>query len=100
MLIAASAGMSVGAYASSYTVGQKGRTFSAANLEVKRGEVVMFVNDDNVTHNITSSTAGNEFNLGAQAPGTATPVSFTTAAEVQVRCLIHPRMQMTVKVTE
>jgi plastocyanin len=100
MLIAASAGMCVAAYASDYTVGQKGRLFSAGNLDIKRGDVVVFVNDDNVPHNISSSTAGNPFNLGSQAPGTSTPVTFTTAGEVEVRCLIHPRMRMTVKITE
>ncbi len=100
MLIAASAGMCVGAYASEHMVGQKGRTFSAANLEIKRGDVVLFVNDDNVPHNISSSTVGNAFSLGSQAAGTSIPVTFTTAGEVDVRCLIHPRMQMTVKITE
>jgi plastocyanin len=100
MLIAASAGMSVAAYASNHTIGQKGRMFSAAQVEIKRGDVVVFVNDDNVTHNISSSSAGNAFNLGSQAPGTSTPVLFTSVDEVEVRCLIHPRMQMTVKIAE
>jgi plastocyanin len=27
-------------------------------------------------------------------------VTFTTAGEVDVRCLIHPRMRLTVKITE
>jgi plastocyanin len=76
ILIAASAGMCVGAYASTYTVGQKGRVFSVAHLEIKRGDVVVFVNDDNVPHNVSSSSAGNTFNLGSQASGTSTPVTF------------------------
>ncbi len=100
MLIAASVGMCVAAYASNYTVGQKSRMFSANNLDIKRGDVVMFVNDDNIPHNISSSSAGNAFNLGSQSPGISTPVTFTTAGEVDVRCLIHPRMRMTVKITE
>jgi plastocyanin len=98
--IAGSAGMCVAACASEYMVGQKGRTFSAANLDIKRGDVVVFVNDDNITHNVSSSSAGNEFNLGSQALGTSTSVIFTTAGEVDVRCLIHPRMRLTVKITE
>ena len=100
MLIAASAGMCVAAYANDHTVGQMGRTFTTANLEIKRGDVVVFVNDDNVPHNISSSSAGNAFNLGSQAPGTSTPVTFTEAGEVDVRCLIHPRMRMTVQIIE
>jgi plastocyanin len=98
--IASSAGMCVGAYASTYTVGQKGRMFSVAHLEIKRGDVVVFVNDDNVPHNVSSSSDGNTFNLGSQASGTSIPVTFTTAGEVDVHCLIHPRMRLTVKITE
>ena len=100
MLIAASAGMCVAAYASGHTVGQMGRAFTTANLEIKRGDVVVFVNDDNVPHNISSSSTGNAFNLGSQAPGTSTPVTFTETGEVDVRCLIHPRMRMTVQIIE
>jgi plastocyanin len=100
MLIAASAGMCVAAYASDHTVGQMGRAFTTTNIKIKRGDVVVFVNDDNVPHNISSSSADNAFNLGSQAPGRSTPVTFTTAGEVDVRCLIHPRMRMTVQITE
>lgn len=100
MLVAASVGMSVAAYAKDYIVGQKGRAFSVAHLDIKPGDTVSFVNDDNVPHNIFSSSAGNAFNLGSQAPGTSTPVTFTTAGEVEVGCLIHPRMKMTVKIAE
>jgi plastocyanin len=58
------------------------------------------VNDDTVPHNIFSVSKGNEFNLGSQAPGASTDVTFKEAGEVQVICAIHPRMKMTVTVTE
>jgi plastocyanin len=47
-----------------------------------------------------STSKGNEFNLGAQQPGAATPVTFKSAGDVQVICAIHPRMKMMVKVTD
>ena len=47
-----------------------------------------------------SASKGNEFNLGSQAPGTSTDVTFKEAGDVQVICAIHPRMKMTVKVTD
>jgi len=78
---------------------QKGRTFSAETLTVARGEVVTFENDDNVPHNIMSDSPDNAFDLGSQPPGTATPVTFDKAGLVQVICAIHPRMRMTIVVT-
>lgn len=93
-------GLSVGALAANLTIAQKGRMFSSENIAIKKGESLTFVNDDTVPHNIFSTSKGNEFNLGSQAPGVATDVTFKEAGEVQVICAIHPRMKMTVTVTE
>jgi plastocyanin len=93
-------GLSVGAFAANLTIAQKGRMFSSENVSVKKGETLTFLNDDSVPHNIMSASKGNEFNLGSQPPGASTDVTFKEAGEVQVICAIHPRMKMTVKVTE
>jgi plastocyanin len=79
---------------------QKGRVFSESAVSIKKGDSLTFVNDDNIAHNILSTTAGNEFNLGSQAPGTSTPVNFKTAGEVTVLCAIHPRMKLVVNVAD
>jgi plastocyanin len=47
-----------------------------------------------------STSKGNEFNLGSQAPGSSTDVTFKESGEARVICAIHPRMKMTVKVTD
>ncbi len=94
------AGFSVGAYAATEVIHQQGRAFSAESISIKKGEAVTFLNDDTVPHNIMSATKGNEFNLGSQAPGTSTDVTFKEAGDVQVICAIHPRMKMMVKVTD
>jgi plastocyanin len=94
------AGFSVGAYAATEVIHQQGRVFSAESLSVKKGDAVTFLNDDTVPHNIMSATKGNEFNLGSQAPGTSTDVTFKESGDVQVICAIHPRMKMMVKVTD
>ena len=93
-------GFSVGAFAATKVIHQQGRAFSAESISLKKGESVTFLNDDTVPHNIMSASKGNEFNLGSQAPGTSTDVSFKEAGDVQVICAIHPRMKMMVKVTE
>ena len=74
--------------------------FSSESVTIKKGEALTFVNDDSIPHNIMSTSKGNEFNLGSQAPGTSTDVTFKEAGDVQVICAIHPRMKMMVKVTD
>jgi plastocyanin len=93
-------GLTAIAYAAQSTIHQKGKVFSSEAVTIKKGESLTFVNDDAITHNIMSSSKGNEFNLGAQAPGASTPVTFKQAGDAQVICAIHPRMKMMVKVTD
>jgi plastocyanin len=88
------------ALAAEHTIHQKGKVFSATELTIKKGDTVIFLNDDNITHNVLSITPGNDFNLGAIGPGHSTPLTFTKAAVVDVICAIHPSMKMQVKVTE
>jgi plastocyanin len=99
--IAVLAGLSAGALAAAnQEIHQKGRVFSSENVTVKKGDALTFINDDSIPHNIMSASKGNEFNLGSQAPGAATDVTFKEAGDVQVICAIHPRMKMMVKVTD
>jgi len=74
--------------------------FSVEGIAIKRGESLTFINDDTVPHNIASISKGHEFNLGSQHPGISTDVTFTEAGEAQVFCAIHPRMTLTVKVSD
>jgi plastocyanin len=94
------AGLSAGALAATEVIHQQGRAFSAESVTIKKGEALTFFNDDSVPHNIMSASKGNEFNLGSQAPGSSTDVTFKEPGEVQVICAIHPRMKMMVKVTD
>jgi plastocyanin len=98
--VAIVAGLSTGALAATQVVHQQGRAFSSESLTVKKGDAVTFLNDDTVPHNIMSTSGGNEFNLGSQAPGSSTDVTFKETGDVAVICAIHPRMKMTIKVTD
>ncbi len=93
-------GLSTGAFAATEVIHQHGRAFSIANVTVKKGEALTFLNDDTVPHNIMSASKGNEFNLGSQAPGSSTDVTFKEVGDVSVICAIHPRMKMIVKVID
>src|SRR6202045_995351 len=92
-------GLSVGALAANLTISQKGRAFSSETITLKKGGTLTFMNDDSVPHNIISTSAGNEFNLGSQPPGASTDVTFKEVGDALVICAIHPRMKLTVKIT-
>ena len=80
--------------ATEYQIGQKGRLFSQETLTISVGDHVVFVNDDTVSHNVMSTSVGNDFNLGSLAPGISVPVTFDKAGLVNVICAIHPRMKL------
>src|SRR5919198_2666373 len=78
------------------TVTQKGLQFSVEDLNVSKGQVVVFVNDDRTAHNITVSGEGVSLNGGLQQPGAEFKVPFTKPGTYQVSCGIHPKMKLTV----
>jgi plastocyanin len=86
------------ALAAERTISQKGKVFSEPAVSVRKGDTLVFLNDDNVVHNVLSITPGNQFNLGTIAPGHSTPVTFDKTGDVQIICAIHPGMKMSVKV--
>jgi len=103
LIVAAAAGCVCGALtalAAEQNITQKDKLFSPATVTIKKGDTLVFENDDDVVHNIMSTTGGSEFNLGAQKPGAKVSQTFSKAGEVLVICAIHPRMKLTVNVVE
>jgi plastocyanin len=88
------------AFAAQHSIMQKGKVFSESAIAIKKGDTVVFVNDDNIAHNILSTTPGHEFNLGAVAAGDSAQVIFDKSGEIGVQCAIHPRMKLTVTVAD
>jgi plastocyanin len=81
-----------------HTINQKDKTFSQSEITVKVGDSISFVNQDAVVHNVFSTTPGMEFDLRTQQPGKESTVPFTKEGTCEVRCAIHPKMKLTVKV--
>jgi plastocyanin len=87
------------AYAASrHVVGQKGALFNPGKMTVGVGDVVVFKNDDGVTHHIYSSTKGQEFNLETTSPGQDVRHTFAKPGRVDIRCGLHPGMRLVVNV--
>ena len=49
------AGISTG-FAADRSIRQKGKVFSESEVSLKKGETLIFVNDDNIAHNVLSTT--------------------------------------------
>lgn len=82
-------------------VDQKGLRFSKEMETIGLGGVMRFHNSDDVTHNIMTIDESDEpEDQGLQKPGETIVAKFGKAGTYQVRCAIHPKMKMTVKVAE
>jgi len=80
LMLATAAGMVTGAVAAyaaaDATIRQKGKVFSQAEISIKKGDELTFLNDDNIAHNVMSTTADNNpflspnsrYNTGAPTP--------------------------------
>ena len=88
------------AHAETYRVIQTGKNFNTKLIMIKSGDSIEFVNQDKISHNVYSRTKGHEFDLTVQTPGSTNIVTFDAPGKVQVRCAIHPRMKLTVKIFE
>lgn len=86
--------------AADHEIVQKDRTFSQQEISVKVGDQIVFKNDDEVTHNVYSQTAGMSFDLKRQAPGASSTVPFAKEGIAEVQCSIHPKMKLIVHVTK
>lgn len=99
LLLAATTGLVTTASVRTHTVVQKDKLFGATTLSVAAGDTIMFRNDDNVVHNVFTSSPDFKFNLRSQAPGTSAAVAFDKPGTHSVRCAIHPTMKLSVTVT-
>lgn len=79
---------------------QKGKKFSEKQITLKPGQKVTFVNDDSVAHNVYTIVNGKKKDLGLQKPSEEGSIAFDAAGTYRVRCAIHPRMKLVVKVEE
>jgi len=78
-----------------YEVVQKNRMFHVKELEIARGEVVRFINQDEFLHQIYVKSPNFSFESDEQAPGKNIEIKFP-AGTFEVRCRIHPKMLLLV----
>lgn len=86
------------AMAADFTVTQKNKAFSMANLNIKVGDKVAFRNEDTFAHNVFTLSDPMQFDLGTYPQGQAKTVVFTKPGQYDIECAIHPEMKMVINV--
>ncbi len=81
-------------------ISQKGKKFAPKIVEAKVGDTLKFQNDDRFGHTLYSDTPGFQFTIGKQKPGDEDVIDLDKAGKFVIRCAIHPRMKLTVVVSE
>jgi len=78
------------------TVYMKDSKFSKPSLMIIAGETVTWVNNDNISHTVTSDD--NKFNSGIMQPGAVFRYTFNEIGDYFYRCIDHPAMTGIVEV--
>lgn len=84
--------------AATSSVDQHNLSFDKTDMTVNKGDIVMFSNSDNTSHNILINGEGISINGGLQQPGQSFSAPFIKSGTFQVSCAIHPKMKLTVHV--
>lgn len=86
-------------WAATVGIDQVGQKFSQAAVILNPGDHILFLNQDDVKHNIkVVDPNGVEDEKGLQAPGETIDVAFARTGQFTVRCMIHPKMKLAVTV--
>ncbi|WP_141733201.1 plastocyanin/azurin family copper-binding protein [Oligoflexus tunisiensis] len=87
-------------WAKDHVITQKGRQFSRSKIVIHPGDTIVFKNDDDTPHNVFTTSEVMKFNLGVQKAGTELRHVFSKAGEGEIRCAIHPKMKLNVRVSK
>lgn len=78
-----------------HVIVQKGRRFTPEQITITRGDSLTFTNEDEFIHQMYSDGL---FDSDEKNPGEKLVQPFTRAGTFEVRCHIHPKMRLVVRV--
>ncbi|HEY4518571.1 MAG TPA: cupredoxin family copper-binding protein [Candidatus Paceibacterota bacterium] len=82
-----------------HTVNISGFAFASASLQIKKGDSVIWVNQDSAPH--TATAVASTFDTGTLSNGqSSAAVKFSSAGTYSYICAFHPSMKGTITVTE
>jgi plastocyanin len=81
-----------------HDVHQYGRAFLLVRLDMQKGDVTRFINDDPFLHQMYVSSGTFSFDSDEQQPGQSIDVTWPVRGTFTVHCHIHPTMGLVVNV--
>jgi plastocyanin len=82
----------------SHDIGMKDKIYNPRYLSIRANEQVSFINQDEIKHNVFSSTGSNAFDLGTYGAGKQRSVVLKAEGVVKVYCNIHSEMATFIRV--
>jgi plastocyanin len=86
------------ATAAEHVVTMAGQQYQPSEIEATRGDVIRFVNDDDVAHEVFVPTVGFGLDLGEQEPTEEKVLALAKDGRFEVECVFHSHMLLTVTV--
>lgn len=86
--------------AKDFTITQKDKMFDQKEVTLKIGDTIKFVNGDPTTHHLLFKKDGERISKKQASDSDPILVTFEQEQETTVRCAIHPKMKLKVKVVK
>lgn len=83
-----------------HVIDMKDKEYQPRYSTINVGDQVVFVNKDNIQHNVFSSSGSNAFDLGTYGSGLKRAVTLTEPGIVKIYCNIHADMATFVAVSD
>jgi plastocyanin len=88
-------GLPSASHAADKVIVQKGRAFNPKEVAINRGDTLTFTNEDEFIHQMYSTDL---FDSDERNPGQKLTEDFSRSGTFEVRCHIHPKMKLVVRV--
>lgn len=79
-------------------ISQKKRTYAPGQVTIQAGQSIKIVNDDIFLHHAFVDSDQMDFDSGSMEEGETRTVQFDKRGKFQVKCAIHPKMNLDVNV--
>ncbi len=83
---------------SEIVISQKKRTYAPGKVTIQAGQSLKIINDDIFLHHAFVDSDEMDFDSGSMEEGESRTVQFNKTGTYQVKCAIHPKMNLDVTV--
>lgn len=84
----------------SHVIDMENKVYTPRFVSISKNDSLVFVNKDEIKHNVFSSSGKNAFDLGTYGAGKKRTVSLGETGIVKVYCNIHPQMATFISVND